>query len=459
MKTNIKTPRAPLFTQEGAPAVRTSAKNNLRRSVMSCLLWEDSFYESGEDIAARIAKLVKENTPEFVAALAVEAREKMKLRHVPLLLVREMARNPNQRSLVANTLSQVVQRADELAEFLAIYWKDGKDQPLAAQVKKGLARAFGKFDEYALAKYNREGDIKLRDVLFLCHAKPADIKGRGKKQEAVKTKSYARGEVLRHKSSVFTRLVNDELKTPDTWEVALSGGKDKKATFERLIRENQLGALALLRNLRNMTEVGVDRKIITQALADMRTERVLPFRFISSARYAPQFEPELEQAMFKCLEGVEKLPGLTKLLVDVSGSMDAPISSKSDLTRIDAACGLAILLREICETVDVCTFSDGVIGVPPRRGFALRDAIKNSQSHQGTNLGAALNVLKYGAGAERVIVITDEQSHDKVSAPKTKGYMLNVATDKNGVGYGSWNHIDGWSESCVKFISELEKAD
>ena len=50
----------------------------------------------------------------------------MKLRHAPLMLVREMARHASHRKLVAETLEQVIQRADELAEFVAIYWKDGR---------------------------------------------------------------------------------------------------------------------------------------------------------------------------------------------------------------------------------------------------------------------------------------------------------------------------------------------
>ena len=68
---------------------------------------------------------------------------------------------------------------DELAEFVAVYAKVNKVTPknvkkkLSAQVKKGLAQAFAKFDEYQFAKYNRDGDVKLRDVMFLCHPKPA----------------------------------------------------------------------------------------------------------------------------------------------------------------------------------------------------------------------------------------------------------------------------------------------
>ena len=143
-------------THEGALAVVVSPELALRRSVLACMLWEDEFYEDGVAIAGRIRELVPKVDAAKVAALAVEARTAMKLRHAPLLLVREMARHTTHRGLVAETMAAVIQRADELAEFVAIYWKDGR-APLSGQVKKGLAAAFGKFDEYALAKYNQIG--------------------------------------------------------------------------------------------------------------------------------------------------------------------------------------------------------------------------------------------------------------------------------------------------------------
>ena len=104
-------------THEGAPAPHISSELQLRRSVLACLLWESQFYEDGIEIAGRIAELVPKVTAEKVAALAVEAREQMKLRHAPLTLVREMARHKTHRALVAETLARVIQRADELAEF------------------------------------------------------------------------------------------------------------------------------------------------------------------------------------------------------------------------------------------------------------------------------------------------------------------------------------------------------
>jgi 60 kDa SS-A/Ro ribonucleoprotein len=49
---------------------------------------------------------------------------------------------------------------------------------------------------------------------------------------------------------------------------------------ERLLREQKLGALALLRNLRNIREVGADESLVLSALGSMSTARVLPSKTI-----------------------------------------------------------------------------------------------------------------------------------------------------------------------------------
>lgn len=445
-----------LLTHEGTPAKRITPLHQLRRSVMSCLLWEDTHYEDGVEIASRIAELVTKVGGPQVATTAIEAHTKFKLRHVPLLLVRLLAAGtPEQRREVAEALFQVTRtRPDQMTEFLAIYWKD-KKQPLSAQVKKGLARAFAEFNEYQLAKYNRDGAVKLRDVLFLSHAKPKD--------EA--------------QAALFKKVVDNQLTTPDTWEVALSGGADKKETFTRLIKEKKLGALALLRNLRNMVEARVDEKLIGEAIVNMNTERVLPFRFITAARYAPRFEAQLEQAMFRCLEGAPKLPGKTALIIDTSPSMwMAKVSAKSEMDRFEAAAALAILLRETCADVNIFAFNDKSYDIPARRGFALRDAL--AKTKDGYSRGGLAVAAANERGYDRIIVLTDGQWHyseikkptswggesmddAKVVSPAPlteKAYMINVSTERYGVGYGKWTSIDGWSEAIVDYIREFENA-
>lgn len=123
---------APIFTHEGGRAAHDTPLNQLRRTVMTCMLWEDRFYEDGEQVADRIKRLVYSVSLEAAASVAVEARTVMKLRHVPLLIVREMARHPKRNGkpgsdsdprIISETLATVIQRPDELTEFLAIYWR------------------------------------------------------------------------------------------------------------------------------------------------------------------------------------------------------------------------------------------------------------------------------------------------------------------------------------------------
>lgn len=418
-------------THEGGSAVpHLSAIQQLRRSVLSTLLWEKQFYEDGISIADRIESLADQVTIKQLADLTVDARSQFNLRHTPLLLLRSLVKRTGS-SLISKTIAATIQRPDELTELLALYWQKGK-RPLSKQIKIGLAAAFGKFDEYALAKYDRDGAIKLRDVLFMVHAKPRD-------------------DV---QAALWKRLADKTLITPDTWEVALSAGADKKETFTRLLQEGKLGYLALLRNLRNMMTADVDESLVREAiLARKGAKRVLPFRYIAAARACPQMEPVLDQALLASIAELQILSGKTMVLVDVSGSMNSALSDKSDLTRMDAACALASILPG---DVRMFSFSERLVEVPPRRGMAGIDALRTSQPWRGTYLGKAVTQINQ-LPHDRLIVITDEQSHDQVPSPTAaRAYMINVASSKNGVGYGRWTHLDGFSESVLRWIVEFE---
>ncbi len=116
---------------------------------------------------------------------------------------------------------RVIQRADELASSSPSAGPDGR-VPLSAQVKKGLAAAFNGFDESTRSQSaTTQEAVKLRDVLFLCHA-PSQRRRAGRR---------------------WKRLVADELRTPDTWRPALSSeGGDKRAHWERLAGKKDASA-------------------------------------------------------------------------------------------------------------------------------------------------------------------------------------------------------------------------
>lgn len=449
MKLNVATELPPVFTHEGGKASRISPVQELRRSIMACLLWEKTFYEDGASIAERIASLVSQVQPTVAADIAIDARDVGKLRHAPLWIGAALAGgSPEARRAVSRLLPRIIQRPDEMGEFIAMLSKAsaGKKRKgggimLSAQVKKGLADTFGKFNEYQLAKWNRDADIKLLDVLRLVHPKPKD----------------------QAQADLWKRLRDDKLASPETWENRLSRGEDKKMVFTEMLQAEPgkgLGYMALLMNLRNMQAAGIDSAIVEpQLVGRAKGSKALPFRFISAARAVPAWEPMIDRAMVAAIEGMPKMAGKTVLLVDVSGSMDGKMSEKGDLTRMDAASALAVLANGICESVAIYTFSAHMAIVPPRSGMALVDAIKNSQPHAGTYIGAALTTaFEREKDVSRYIVITDEQAHDNITDPPhgVKGYIVNVSTNKNGIGYGPWTHVDGFSEGMISYIAANE---
>ena len=135
-----------------------------------------------------------------------------------------------------------------------------------------------------------------------------------------------------------------------------------------------------------------------------------------------------------------------------------------------------MLVREVCEDVAVYATAgnDGTrihqtMLIPPRRGFGLRDLL--SYEHTSRKIGgggiflkqAIEHVRKEEKTADRIIVITDEQDCDLVNKPASakpfgaNNYLINVASFKNGIGYGDWVHIDGWSEAILDYIQQYER--
>lgn len=434
----------------GQLAAKQSAEDLLRRSVMACLLWEDNFYEDGESNADNIRSLIPQVDPQVVANIAIEARTKQKLRHVPLLLAREMARIDTHKHLVGNLLPRIILRPDEITEFMAIYWMDGK-QPLSKQVKLGLSRAFHNFDEYSLAKWNHDKEVKLRDVMFLSHPDPKD------------------------KQELFYKIANNTLKTPDTWEVALSAGSNKKESWERLINERKLGALAFMRNLRNMEQVGVDRNTIQKGFDSINPQWLLPLNYFAAAKHAPNWQREIESLMLKGFGNKPKLPGYTIFVVDVSGSMGNTISSKSDFTRLNAASAMAVIASEMCEYVSIYATAGNdstrihcTTKLKPYRGFALCDEIASAWhdvGHGGIFTRQCLEYIKVQERTQpdRIIVFSDSQDCDynnkRVPNPfGKKNYICDVSSHARGVAHkGVWTaEVSGWSEHFMSYIMAYE---
>jgi hypothetical protein len=426
----------------------------LKRAVMANLLWENIAYMDGKKVADEIARLIPLCPAEEVFNIALSARVDQKLRHTPLFVAREMCRYDEHRLFVVDLLPLIITRADMLTDFLAIYWKDGKC-PICNQAKKGLAKAFHNFNEYKFAKYDRESAIKLRDVMFLVHPKPRN----------------------EYETQLFKKIADRTLSTPDTWEVALSSGADKKSTWERLISEKKIGGLAMLRNIRNMMQANVDHDSIVKGIQNLQSSMLLPLDYLKAARINKEFDRHIEDAMIKSYENLPKLPGKTLFIVDVSGSMGSSNSLSSQFSRLDHACAMAMLAANQCEKFKLVATAgnDGTrVGSHthiqyPKKGFDIVDQIQNTRGTVGYGGIFTRQCLEWcreqfkDEEFDRIIIFSDSQDCDwpdkRIPKPFGKhNYICDVSANTRGINYkGVWDaEISGFSDKFITFIAAYE---
>lgn len=438
----------------GALAAKQSNVALLRRAVLANLLWEDVAYMDGVKVAEEIKRLIPLCPAVDVYNIALEARTMQKLRHTPLFIAVEMCKYPEHKMFVQDLLPQIITRADMLTDFLALYW-NGKKKPICNQAKKGLAKAFHNFNEYKFAKYDRDAAIKLRDVMFLCRPKPNN----------------------QYETELFKKVANRTLTPPETWEVMLSRGDNKKEAWTKLITEGKIGGLAMLRNIANMQKASVDKKVIKEGLKSLKSSMLLPLDFWKAARMNSAFDRDIEDAMIEAYKNLPKLPGKTLFIVDVSGSMGSLTSGNSAFNRMDQACAMAILAANQCEDFElVATAGNDGSRIQasewiqyPKKGFDLATQIMDTRKHIGGGGIFTRQCLEWckekfkGQKFDRIIIFSDSQDCDypdkRIPKPFGKhNYIVDVSAHTRGVNYkGVWDaEISGWSEHFLTYIAALE---
>ena len=474
---------------EGAKTFVLNPQLELYTAVTTAAL-TDNFYEKADAGLQRMCELVAKNDAQFVAKLAVYAREQMYLRTVPIVLTVELAKQHNGDGLVSALTARIVQRADEITELLAFYAMANDRNSvkqlnkLSKQLQKGLAEAFNRFDEYQFAKYNRNATVKLKDALFLVHPKAKD--------EA--------------HQALFDKIVKDELQNPYTWEVELSAlGQQKydsvelkqqavKAKWEELIFSNKVGYMALLRNLRNILEAEVSNEALNKVCSYLSNanavakSRQLPFRFLSAYRELKELKngnvsmvlDALEDAVLQTAANIAGYDENTKVVIaaDVSGSMQTAISAKSKVQRFDIGLMLAMLLQSRCANVLTGMFGDTwkVINMPKKNILGNVMVFHRREGEVGYRTNGYLvieDLLKRNKPVDKVMIFTDCQLWNsnnsihiaglwkqyKQIAPNAKMYLFDLA------GYGNTPLnvmrddvylVAGWSDKIFDVLSAIE---
>lgn len=449
----------------GGSAYKLSDKNKLMTQVLTTFFNEKKYYgDNSLDIVHTIRELINTDA-KFVANLCIYARNEMYLRTITHVIVSELAKHNKGKQFVRKVLNKIVQRPDDMTEILS-YYMTTYGKPIPNSMKKGLADAFIRFDEYSLQKYNRARSIKLKDILFLVHPTP-------KNQEQY---------------NMWKRLIEDDLQTPFTWEVEISTKGNKKEVWENLIEQNSLGYMASLRNLRNIVNSGANNldKVLNNLTNpdSIRKSKQLPFRFFSAYREIQELSSvkvskvldALEKALDISTENIPRLNGNTLIVADVSGSMDRPLSEKSKVTYNDVGTLLMAIASRFCDNVVTSVFAERfqTVNVSQRNGIISNmKTFQNMKVGYSTNLYLAFDWLlkQQHEKFDRVIVFSDMQAynHDRMVQSYINKYRQTINPNLwvhsiDLAGYGTTqfigkntNLMSGWSDKTLEFIHLVEE--
>ncbi len=446
-----------------------TARSDLYAIITSTLYGRDTYYNSGDQIVARLKQQIdavvnEEDGPDFIANLIIHARTEMHIRTIPIVATVHLAKSlrdqgktfESMRRLVCDVITRADQITDMYAYSLTVFG-DKKKVPMA--IKRGVADAFNKFDEYQFAKYNRSNELKMRDVLRIVHPVAANV---------------AQGEI-------FSRIMSDTLATPYTWETQLSENgqrdpKERKSLDElwtELFTSGKMGYMAQLRNLRNL-EQNVSHqptlKAVASVIADpdrVEKSKQLPFDFTEA--YKAVSNSTLKTAVSRAIDhSVGNIPALGKnvwIIVDASGSM-------SGFPREMSTMFAAAIYKNATFNPEVENHALTVFGSKAHMVTDLdcNQSIFHIAQKFQKNLGAtdfdeALQLKsKLGFNPDTVIVFTDNEIDDMPYGNLAYAFddkcvkiavNLEASVTTPFIRENGWYELAGWSTNMFKFVRAI----
>lgn len=324
---------------------------------------------SSREMMERAIDAALEFDPELTLQEAVRLRTEEYIRVTPQVILVRAANHKAVKGtgLIRKYAPGIIARADEpstvIAYQMAVYGK-----PIPNSLKRAVADALVKFNEYQLAKYRMGSrQYKTVDVVNLVHPRATEA---------------------------LTKLVNDELtNTGNTWEAIISQKGSTPANWAEAYAK--MGHMALLRNLRNLAQHdAVSRAdIVTKLKAGVEGGKQLPFRYYSAYKNLPTGEAILLDGVEECLEmsfaNAPHFAGRTMSLCDNSGSAWGSMTSSLGTMHVAEIANLtAVITARASDEGHVGIFGDRLETFAYRSKSSIFDQVDKA-GKLGRSVGGA----------------------------------------------------------------------
>lgn len=429
---------------EGGTGFTQSTLGELYNLAVVNFVGQDTFYESGTARDARYNKLIETVATAdwpWLSGLLPWLRGEANIRTASIT----GAAHAVHARLAAGQydgndtlIDGVLQRADEVAEFLA-YWRETFGRAIPQAVRRGLGMAIRRlYTPRAVLRWDSSAHgLRMADVIELIHPKPQDSAQDALFKYLLDDRHHGDGNpelvgLIAARKQWYASPDQDKLaaladgsafKRGLTWENASSELKSRvgeKALWEAMAPH--LPYMAALRNLRNMDEAGISYATSLKLAArlvdpkEVAESRQLPYRFLTAYLNAPsdRWKHALEEAINLSLRSAPELPGRTLVMVDTSASMHSRgFSERSTVTPAMAAALFGgVLAQRNPGRVELYGFANGVFKHDVARGEGVLSTVsafceRIGDVGHGTQM--TQSIRKVYSGQDRVFVISDMQ--------------------------------------------------
>jgi hypothetical protein len=450
----IKTLRQRTLTHEGGAAYLRDPESDLFLLAATNMVGEDTFYERAAARDARFVDLVHAVTasnPAFIAGadpdagqvgLAQYLRQTMLMRSAAVVMAAEYvaAGGASGRSVIARAL----QRPDEPAELLG-YWIANHGRNIPMPVKRGVADAVRRlYNERAALRYDGlSRQLRLADVIELTHPSPRDdrqsalfryLLDRRHHDDATADPAVLpvlaaagaldavpadeRRSVLRARGPAALAEAGFLWERLSGW---LPGGMDAEAWHTVI---PSMGVMALVRNLRNFDQAGIAEAAVEQVIAkitdpaEVTKARLFPYQVWAAYKHAPS--DNWKRALGRILDlTVANIPALdgTLVVIDTSGSMQAAVSRRSAMSRVEVAAVMAMATAKRARDIEVVIYGQSNALVRKLDGTSVLagvDKVVRSVGSVGHATFGHTAIARWFDPRQhrRVVIFTDDQQHD-----------------------------------------------
>ena len=422
------TPKADTINEAGGLAYKLSPKAALAQyAATGC--FNQTFYADADEQLEKVLTLAKELDAEFVAKVAIYAREKGFVKDMPALLVAILS--TKDKALFEKTFPRVIDNGKMLRNFVQIMRSGAVGRKSLGSLPKRLVREwFETRRAEQIFKQSVGQSPSFADVLKMVHPNPSDAErealygyfiGReidaGKLPEIVKSyERFKNGDSLEVPNVPFQMLTALPISTKEWTEIARNAAwqmtRMNLNTFQRhgVFQDAEMVEL-IAKRLR-------DREAIKRA-------KVFPYQLLvaytaasNNAEVLRKITEALQDAMEIATENVPEISGKVYIFPDISGSMHSAVTgyrqgATSKVRCIDAAALFAAAILRKNPSAEVIPFESDVVKVSlnPRDSIMTNAGKLASLPAGGTNCSAPLRRLnRQKAAGDVLIYVSDNES-------------------------------------------------